>query len=144
MVVLWAYPHRQEELSTYGQYILGQFLAGVNIHLNIKFDQAAHKFFHGHQELYFANISKLGFLPTRSSCHMNSKGAAVLTLLPQAPPKVLDIEKTKGSGQVVPLNSPSAVNSTSQQAVSDWTVSSLTSVPIVPQAATLSPTVCEK
>ncbi len=81
---------------------------------------------------------------TRSSCHANSKGAAVLMLPPQAPPKVLDVEKTKGSGQVVPLNSPSAVNSTSQQAVSDWTVSSLTSVPIVPQAATLSPTVCEK
>ncbi len=36
--VLWAYPHRQEELNEYGQYILGQFLAGVDIALNIEFD----------------------------------------------------------------------------------------------------------
>src|SRR5258708_12965473 len=95
MVVLWAYPHRQEELSTYGQYILGQFLAGVNIHLNIKFDQPAHKFIHGHQELYFANISKLGFLPTRSTFDLNTKWAAVLTRRPQAPPTSLHYETSK-------------------------------------------------
>ena len=40
-VILWAYPHRQEELTTYEQYILSQFLTGVNIPLNIEYDQAA-------------------------------------------------------------------------------------------------------
>ena len=62
MVVLWAYPHRQGELSTYGQYILGQFLTGINIPLNIEYDQATQKFFHGHQDLCFTNIDKLAFL----------------------------------------------------------------------------------
>src|SRR5258708_2294395 len=59
MVVLWAYPHRQEELSTYRQFILGQFLTGVNIALNIKFHQATCKYFHGHQNLCFADICEL-------------------------------------------------------------------------------------
>src|SRR5258708_31829304 len=62
MVVLWDYPHRQEELSTYCQLILGQFMAGVNIALNVEFDQAAQKFFHGHQDLSFANVSQLAIL----------------------------------------------------------------------------------
>src|SRR5258708_472994 len=62
MVVLWAYPHQQEELSTYCQLILGQFMAGVNIALNVEFDQAARKFFHGHQDLSFADVSQLAIL----------------------------------------------------------------------------------
>ena len=61
-VVLWAYPHRQEELSIYGQLILGQFLTGVNVALNIEFDQAAWKFFHGCQELSLADVDKLTLL----------------------------------------------------------------------------------
>src|SRR5258708_11925773 len=62
MAVLWAYPHQQEELSTYCQLILGQFMAGVNIALNIEFDQATRKFFHGHQDLSFADVSQLAIL----------------------------------------------------------------------------------
>ena len=65
VAVLWAYPHRQEELSAYGEFILGQFLAGVNTALNIEFDQAARKYFHGHQDLSFADIHKLSALSSQ-------------------------------------------------------------------------------
>ena len=62
MAVLWAYPHRQEELNVYRQHILGQFLTSVSIPLNIEYDQAGQKFFHGHQDLSFADMDKLSFL----------------------------------------------------------------------------------
>ena len=62
MVVLWAYPHCQDELTMYGQYILSQFLTSISIPLNIEYDQATQKFFHGHQDLSFTDIDKIAFL----------------------------------------------------------------------------------
>ena len=39
--VLWAYPHWQSELNHYGQHIIRQFMAGLDPHNNVEYDQAA-------------------------------------------------------------------------------------------------------
>src|SRR5260221_4329143 len=95
MVVLWAYPHRQEELSTYGQYMLGQFLTGCNSCLKIEFDQAACKFVHGHQELYFANISKLGFLSNQIFLPCKQQGGSSIDAAASSSPQGAGCRKNK-------------------------------------------------
>jgi len=81
--------------------------------------------------------------PTRSSSHEN-EGMGTLTAMRQGQAKVVDIERIRGSEQGAPWNSLSAMNSTKPWVASDWTVSSLTSVPTAPQVATLNPIAHEK
>ena len=60
--VLFAYPHRKDELFKYGRHILGRFLSNLDTLLNIEYDLAARKFFHGHQDLSFADLDELSAL----------------------------------------------------------------------------------
>ena len=61
-VVLFAYPHRRDELHKYGQHITGQFLSNLDPLLSIEYNLTAQKFFHGHQDLSYADISELSNL----------------------------------------------------------------------------------
>ncbi len=76
MAVLWAYPHRQNELTHYGQHIIGQFMAGLNPHHNVEYDQAARKFFHGHQELSFTDTNQLANLANQIFMPRKYQGGA--------------------------------------------------------------------
>ena len=62
--VLFVYLHQKDKLYKYGQHILGQFqfLSNLDTLLNIEYDLAAHKFFHGHQDLSFADLNELSTL----------------------------------------------------------------------------------
>ena len=66
--VIWAFPHRTDELTTYEEHIIGLFNSDFDPLYCIGYDQAAWKFFHENQHSFsqinlLYNISQQTFLP---------------------------------------------------------------------------------